>query len=523
MSETITRDISMDVKTAMEARMEQTSGETTYEHGAYVPGKDGRPGGIYIDNDEELRRQTENPTTKAVEDKLREMDLEIKGATKSEETKEEDRFANMKPEDMRAIQAVEKEFEKYDIGNDGLVRKDLEPNTDSEPKHEQVHATREAYEPTTTEEPAETEDEKPVQFTVDSENADKFISTLTKEEREKVQRTKTIVVNEVKTLNLPTATRVITSADEYKRVIPKKIHSEVIEVPLLNSGYAATVHGCGSLAMASIIPDTDTDVPDYQKRYQFAYDNLVSTSIGKMSFNDFCLKTSITDIDTILLAILRASDPDENEILVDCRRPGCGEQFKVKYRLSQLIDPSSIKPDMDAEINKIMTNKDIYTNAVKVQEESKIMQVKYVEIKIPADPEINASEQTIVIEIKNTDGILAIERYPLVKELSEKYSRYIVGFALVIPRIFITCTLENEVEPSTYEVNDPGTILEIISDLDSEAIQAIGSVADPIMEYDRITYSFKGPINCPKCRNLIKSIPCTIDSLIFHRVGEAIR
>lgn len=530
MSENVTRDDSMDVKGAIQARMEQTSQE--FKHGEYVPGEDGKPGGILIDTEEELKQIMDDSTVRAVKDKLHEMEQEsVQEYNQSDSIlNNPNLFSDMKEMDLRKIRSIENEFANYDMTEKGLVRKDAvsQPDLPNNPPGDKVNVpnTRQVSDGQvqggSTDDVAMVEASS-VEFTVDAEHTEQFISTLSKEDREKLHRTKTVVVNEVKTLTIPTATRVITSADEYKRVIPKKIHSEVIEVPLLNSGYAATFHGCGSLAMASIIPDNDPDVPDYQKRYQFAYDNLVSTSIGKLSFNDFCLNTSAADIDTILLAILRASDPDENEILVNCRNESCNEQFKVRYRLSQLIDLDSITPEMDAEIQKIMTSKDVYTNAIAVHEQSKIMQSKYIEIKIPADPEIGASEQIIVIEITNTNGILAIERYPLIKELAEKYSRYIVGFVLVIPRIFITCVLEGETEPNTYQIDDPATILEIISDLNNESIQAIGIAADPIMEFDKLRYSFKGPINCPKCGNLIKKVPCTIDTLIFHRVEEAIR
>ena len=106
-------------------------------------------------------------------------------------------------------------------------------------------------------------------------------------------------------LNIST---LFSSLSEFKRVLPRKSHSETIDVVLPNSGFVATFKGCGSMAMASLTPDENNAI-DYQKRYQFAYDNLVSTSIGKLSFAEFCDYVALRDISICIFAIYRMSEP----------------------------------------------------------------------------------------------------------------------------------------------------------------------------------------------------------------------
>lgn len=354
-----------------------------------------------------------------------------------------------------------------------------------------------------------------VKFDVPEGSVRSFISTLPISARDKITRTSSIVVNEVKKKTIPTSTRRITSMDEFKRIIPRKIHSEIVGVALVNSGIYATFKGAGSLAMATLMPDrTDKDgnpIRDYFKRYQFCYEYLVDTSIGKPSFNEFCAMVSVSDLDTCIYAILRASDPDENTITLVCGNEACQTEYDVKYSLSKLIDSDKITSEMMAEIQRIVSVKDVYTDAKKLHAECPINQIKTIDIT-------QDDGSTISFELRRTTGSVIIERYPLMETITAKYTPFIFAFLLFIPKAYYTTQ-----DGIVYEITSPEAIADLINDVDDDTLRAMSQVMSELEEFPSITYSFKGDYYCPKCRRHETRIPCSVDSLVFYKVAQAMR
>ena len=549
-NEHITRDENLDVQSMMSHRMAQKN-EHTPAHGDYVPGKNGEVGGILIDEQEVIRRQTENPKLESIKDKLSEMDREIAGLKSkaegnqlTEEHREREILAKANPNvpEFADISKVSAAFAEFDLSANGLAPKGSKEAVEYQKKMEyieknggipevpeepvknnvpQVQAPTQAVEENKPEpvveqhviQSEETSGGNTVTFNVDSKNVKSFMGSLTDEELSKVVRSDTIVINEIKNLDVPTSTRTITSFDEFKRILPKQSHSGVIDAPLINSGFVATFKGCGALAMATLVPNDINESMDYAKQYSFCYENLVSTSIGKMSFNDFCARVHVNDLPTCLLTILRASDPDENSIVLECA--DCNNNYEVKYRLTQLIDPESITDEMNEQLEKIMAAKNVFENALEVHNASPVMNTKYVQLEM--------GSTKFILQLKPTNGNTVIERFGLLRTLAERYSRFVAGIIVYVPKITVQFIPDGETKEVVYDITDPFAIAEIIKDFDTTSVRALGQMLNELVEYPSPTYSFKGPYKCPKCGRDEQNIPCTIESLIFYRVEQAIR
>lgn len=371
--------------------------------------------------------------------------------------------------------------------------------------------------------PAPVNDVAPAEttFNVPEGQANIFLDSLPPAARENAVRSKQIVVNEVAKRDVPVVTRKISSLSEFKRVLPRKSHSETIDIALPNSGFVATFKGCGSMAMASLSPDEDGTI-DYQKRYQFAYDNLISTSIGKLSFAEFCDYVSLRDISICIFAIYRMSEPDDSNIILQCGEESCRSEYSVDFKVSELIDADSITSDTAEQIDKIIKVRDIYEDAKRVWKESPGQTVKAMDI-------VHSGGETTTIELKQTNGTTMIERAPEFKEIMEKYNQFILGFLLYIPRIFYSIPNPayveggNAPEKITYEIDNPSAIAEIVAELDDDDLRTIGEVLNGMVEYAEPTYSFKGNYQCPRCGRIETKVPCTVDSLVFYKVGKAIQ
>lgn len=350
-------------------------------------------------------------------------------------------------------------------------------------------------------------------FTIPEGKTSEFIGTLTRQEQEKVETSKVIKVEEERVVKVPVATRRITNLDDYKRLSEKKSISESVEVPLLNSGYIATVSGCSSMEMASIVPSprgTEMEWEDYGKLYNFCYRRLVSTNIGRLSFMDFQRETSPYDLPAYVYGILRASQPDVSSITLTCGGADCRKDYDIEYSLSELPDWDSVTDEIKNRMQQLLRVRDLQDDAKKLHEQSPVMNVKYVDV---------GDGKTVVI--KSPDGPMIVERTneDLMQEIADATNMIVAIFLMNIKSIFITTP--NEV----VELVDLMTIATELETFSDTQLEILKSELQTIEVYDEITYSFKKfggkPIVCPYCGLENKSVPCNIPQLVFHRVSRA--
>ena len=223
-----------------------------------------------------------------------------------------------------------------------------------------------------------------------------------------------------------------------------------------------------------------------------------------------------------IFAIYRMSEPDDSNIILQCGEETCRAEYRVDFKVSELVDSDSITDETAEQIDKIVKVRNIYEDAKRVWKESPLQTIKSMDI-------IHEGIDTITIELKQTNGTTMIERAPEFKDILDKYNQYILGFLLYTPRIFYTIPNPNYTEGSnvqkdiTYEIDDPTAIADIISELDDDDLQTVGEVLNGMTEYPEPTYSFKGRYQCPNCGRIETKVPCTVDSLVFFKVGKAIQ
>lgn len=548
----VTRDTSLDVQALANATKEQKS-VAEAKHGDVVVDDDG-VAGIVIDKQYEAEKSLKESSLGNVAEYIQQQNqkiadiqagkpVDVDGNSDGSELSEE---MQQKLKNDEAIRKVKEQFAQFEPTANGIAPTGSEeakeynqkmqdladgkavlPTAEQAQKMEETRMREEEIKARQAEEAtannANSEDQfnvtgkaDTVQFNVPEGQVKSFISTLSTETRGNIARTQSIVINEVKKRDVPTSTRTIKSLDEFKRIIPQKKHSEVIGVALPNSGIYATFKGAGSLAMATILPDLDTNQVDYQKRYQFCHDCLVDTSIGKLSLSEFCAYVSNDDLELCLFAILRASEADENTIVLECGNEDCKSEYEVKYKLTELLDVDSITKDTNDQVTRIIQNKDVFENAKAVFESSPTMTTKQIDVT-------DGDGNTISIDFRIPNGTVTIDRQPHIQEIMRNYNQYILGFILWIPRIYYTIQIEGDEKAEPYMIDDAMVIAEVLSTLDDEVLRTMGQVVSGMAVYGGLTFSFKGDYRCPKCGRRETKIPCRIDDLLFYKVGKAMQ
>lgn len=546
----VTRDTSLDVQALANATKVQNS-VAEAKHGDVVVDDDG-VAGIVIDNNYEAEKSLKESSLGNIAEYIEQQNQKIadiqagKPVDMAESnTTELSEEMQQKLKNDEAIRKVKEQFAQFEPTANGIAptgseeaqeykqkMQDLADGKAVLPTVEQAQKMEEARmreneikarqaEAVTNNATAEdqfnvTGDPNVVQFNVPEGQVKSFISTLSTETRGNISRSQSIVINEVKKRDIPTSTRTIKSLDEFKRIIPQRKHSEVIGIALPNSGIYATFKGAGSLAMATILPDLDTNQVDYQKRYQFCHECLVDTSIGKLSLSEFCAYVSNDDLELCLFAILRASEADENTIVLECGNESCKSEYEVKYKLTELLDVDSITPETNNQVTRIIQNKDVFEKAKGVFESSPTMTTKQIDV---TDNDGNK----ISIDFRIPNGTVTIDRQPHIQEIVQNYNQYILGFILWIPRIYYTIQIEGDDQAEPYMIDDAMVIAEVLSSLDDDVLRAMGQVVSGMDVYGGLTFSFKGDYRCPKCGRRETKIPCRIDDLLFYKVGKAMQ
>lgn len=356
-----------------------------------------------------------------------------------------------------------------------------------------------------------------VTINVPAGEADTVMEHLPLESYEKIERAKVIKVNEVELKNVPTATTRITDLASYKRLSKRRPNiktAEITERVLINSGFVVTLKGATSLEMATIFTSpTSTDI-DWEKEYIFCYEHTVGTSIGKLSYNEFIVRVSPKDIETILDGIYEISETDTRKISIRCgtNDGGCGESYDVDCVIADLPDIDNVNKETSDRIKEIVNAKGSVDESKLIADKSPSSIVKH----------IQCGDR--IINIRATTGSMMIERIDMLDSLSEKYGAIVAFFLLYVESITVTLVSEIESIPDkSYLLDTLDLICQEILTLNDEELECVKNViTDGIPEYDTITYSIKGPCRCPNCGNVKDKIPCSISDLVFQKAQSVL-
>lgn len=345
------------------------------------------------------------------------------------------------------------------------------------------------------------EKEPDVVINVPEGRADTFMETLLPRTEAKIETARKIKVVFTKNLELPKVTRKIADIDGYRSVAPKNVSADIVPRVLINSGYIGYFKPCGALKWSRLAPPVvngEFQDMDEAKMIQFCYEQLATTSIGNLGYRQFLENTSIDDLQSMLHAIMGASLPDEQEVMLTCGN--CEKEFETKYHISELPDYDVMADDTKEQVQKIQNAKDMIEDARDVHDESPVMQVCAFE----------ATSTGSVFIIKHADLTTTIDRQAVSEYLRERYGASASLLSVVITEVRIN--LNGEWSSS----NDPTVICEELLRLSKGDLDAMKAIVDEIPMITPITYSFKGGRTCSNCGQELTHLRQNITSLVFQ-------
>ena len=360
--------------------------------------------------------------------------------------------------------------------------------------------------------------QKVAEFNVPVEQASSFAASLPDDQKEKIRRADVIKINATQHADLPRSIHTIDDINAYRRIVPKKITGEYVEVVLPNSGYIATMGAAGSLAMASIMSDPgDTEASfDMRKQFQFCFNYLVSTSIDetlpnkKMSYNYFVNHTSPLDLAALIYGIYRASQPQMTKVTLHCLK--CGQDYDINADAANVIDQDGFGDDTKVQINHIIEARQVVDDAKTVFDDAPANKVFAYKLS-----------DTMYVSAKAMDASMAIERAAISDTLVERYGELIANIATTIKEIRMWLTPDGATTPDWYTTKDPIVICDMLSELDDNTVNILfAGLTEDIKSYDTYKFCFRGEFQCPHCGTTLNKVDVDLNRLIFFKVSRAV-
>lgn len=330
---------------------------------------------------------------------------------------------------------------------------------------------------------------------------------FTDEEREKLEKSRKIKLEEVETISLETIkTKKIRKKSEFDKIIKKvtNIHTTSIVLPI--SGYTATMKGCSAYELISLLDGNNNALLDAQNKWSLIHSKIESTSIGNMSFNDFLLNTAASDYNVFIYGILCSTYPDDDTIPLTCEK--CKKEFSHAYSVKSLIRVEAMKERLRDAIMTIVDSSVSEETAKVAHEKAPISQLH--RVKLPSSG--------IIAEIYVQTAYDLINKS--IKDLAEKQDpKY--STAAILSTLIRTFYVPDPEEPGSYfEVDGAGDIAKTLYTLNEVDIMIIRRFGENMLEDLNMEFGLMG-ITCPACNHYTPTLEMDLESILFYRYRQA--
>lgn len=334
------------------------------------------------------------------------------------------------------------------------------------------------------------------------------IVNFTEEEHEKLEKVNKIKLEEIETVSLETIkTKKIKKKSDFNKIIKKINNITTTSVVLPISGYVAEMRGCSAYELISLIGNNDNAMLNAQNRWSVIHDKLESTSIGKMSFNEFMMNTASSDYETLIYGILCSTYPDDSTMTITCEK--CEKRFEHKYSVRSLIRAEQMSDNLKDAFVRIVDNSISEDAARAVHEDSIIKQVK--RVKLPMSG--------IIAEIYVQSAYDLLNKS--IKSLNDnKDSKY--NDTAVISTLVNTLYIPDVDDPGSYfEVDDGLDIAKTLYTMNEKDIMVIRKIGEGLMKDMSIEYGLMN-IRCPYCNHYTPTLPVNVEDVLFFRYQKAL-
>ena len=333
---------------------------------------------------------------------------------------------------------------------------------------------------------------------------------FTEDEHKKLEKAKTIKLEEVETVSLSTCiTKKLKDPKNFNNIIKNinTLHTTPICLPL--SGYTANIRGCTAYELMGLISSGENVLLDTQSKWSLIHSKIESTSIGDMDFNEFLFNTAAADESNFIYGILCATYPDEDTIPLPCSNSECKARHEHAYSPRQLIRAERMSDELKAEFGKIIDASVSIDTAMAVHENSPVKRVKSVRLPI--------SGIIVELQVQSAYDLInnSLTSFTNIDTTDKKYQSATI-IATLIKRALVP---DPENPEEMYEFTDSLDIAKIVYELRERDIIIITKMQQRMVGDLTIDYGFT-KIECPKCGKFREYMEVDPAQLLFQRYHQ---
>lgn len=332
------------------------------------------------------------------------------------------------------------------------------------------------------------------------------VINFTDEEREKLEKSKKIKLEEIENVSLETIkVKRVKKKDDFNKIINRVTNLNSTNIILPVSGYTAAIRGCSAYELISLIDDNKNAVINAQNKWSLIYNKLENTSVEFKTFDEFLHNTASADYNTFIYGLLCSTYPDDDELPVRCAK--CKKEFKHKYSTKSLIRVEKMDDKLKDIFVKIEGSSFDRESAKEAHESAPISLIKRVALPVSG----------IIAEIYIQSAYDLINKS--IKELQNNTDDKYVNTAVL--STFVKTFYIPDDDGSYFMVDSALDISKTLYNLSELDILVIRKLGDELLENTTLEYGLMD-VTCPHCGHYTSTINIEIENILFYRYRQTL-
>ena len=349
------------------------------------------------------------------------------------------------------------------------------------------------------------------------------------EERQKMKAAKKIKLTAIQDESLSKIVMNKPKAIKQKTLIAKAFSKQFAPFVAAASGYSGKMRNMSSLEVINLITinqRTKNSADAILQRANLIYSKMEEASIGSFeNFDDFAKKTALIDMDVMLFALIRATYPEEETILMNCGNPKCTHkqknnegkvvdvpnQFTHRYKNTDILLAHKISDKLKAQVQAIHEASFTEEDAKAIQEKSPEYQEHRYALGDDREVIVDVCCPTIYDYVENVAKKIDLADF----NDDESYVPA-TSLASFVKRVMLKDTDSDD--PNAYNVfEDTLSIIDIIYRFPEDMLELLNQiVSDDVMDY-QYKFGFKAEtVVCPICGHAFEEdAEVDINNLVF--------
>lgn len=333
---------------------------------------------------------------------------------------------------------------------------------------------------------------------------------FTPEERQKMYEAQEIKLKEVKVVDVNAWEGKPTSKSFQESITEYQLSSSSHTIPFPASGFKASMRGLSYGELSDIALDIESvDVEKYHKRLSIIYNHMYNITTGAFKdFNDFLKHFSYLDIPLALFALYVATQPEIQQLQLNCLDNKCKKAFEWIFSTRSLLSFKNCGNTFIEKFNEILSAAP--SDYDTIQERASVNTSKFIEmpeskIVFEVGPVSAYDFLYNFIPMMNGETLIDI----LGNDVDEEYASNILLLTVVR-----SVNIPND---DGYGKSATGfrEIMEAIYNVTPTEAKILKSIQDVYNEEMRVSFSLEN-VRCPHCKSVWKELEVNMDDVVFQ-------